>query len=257
MCSVHRFLNKVQFIINYTYDLLMTIFFWDFLLAFSSALSSSLFKELHQMVKHCFCWTDAEVQKCCHLRGPTHFRRLSTIVSSQRVFRVTTSGMICSFGGVLPNFFLSTSSVTKGNLWDRGSIAKMDDGYNQSGLSLFSRFHLTFVVLYYMVPNFAAAQSMALPLTPYVTVGGWKCHRWSSFVIRLFLSSLYFWIVLTSFDLIFCFHHDLGHLPHYRLASRSQSYMAHLSCQYSKSKGPLSNRHEEETQRATVFQQGL
>ena len=132
MCSVHRFLNKVQFIINYTYDLLMTIFFWSFLLAFSSALSSSLFKELHQMVEHCFCWTDAEVQKCCHLRGPTHFRRLSTIVSSQRVFRVTTSGMICSFGGVLPNFFLSTSSVTKGNLWDRGSIAIMDDGQNQS-----------------------------------------------------------------------------------------------------------------------------
>ena len=118
----------------------MTVFFWCFLLAFSSALGSSLFKELHQMVEHCFCWTDAEVQKCCHLRGPAHFRRLSTIVSSQRVFRVTTSGMICSFGGVLPNFFLSTSSVTKGNLWDRGSIAIMDDGHNQSGVSMFSLF---------------------------------------------------------------------------------------------------------------------
>ena len=36
-------------------DLLMTIFFWSFLLAFSSALSSSLFKEHHQMFEHCFC----------------------------------------------------------------------------------------------------------------------------------------------------------------------------------------------------------
>ena len=116
----------------------MTVFFWSF--AFSSVLSSSLFKELHQMVEHCFCWTDAEVQKCCHLRGRTHFRRLATIVSSQGVFRVITSGMICSFGGVLPNFFLSTSSVTKGNLWDRGSIAIMDDGHNQSGVSMFSLF---------------------------------------------------------------------------------------------------------------------
>ena len=158
------FLDKLKFIITYIYDLLMTVFFWSFLLAFSSALSSSLFKELHQMVEHCFCWTDAEVQKCCHLRGPTHFRRLSTIVSSQRVFRVTTSGMICSFGGVLPNFFLSTSSVAKGNLWDRGSIAKMDVGYNQSGLSLFSRFLLSFVVLFYMDPNFAAAQPLTPPL---------------------------------------------------------------------------------------------
>ena len=90
------------------------------------------------------------------------------------------------------------------------------------------------------------------------------CVTWSLILLqpsrwlRRWLSrNVIYEAVLKSFGLIFCFHHDLGYLPHYRLASHSQSYMAHLSWQYSKSKAPLSNRHEEETQRATVFPKGF